>query len=201
MAYYGGSLDGVKIITLAPELSGAMKTIEWLSKEHKDIIIWGEVLCLHDNPLLGHSCASYKEAEMAMDSGVTLITHLFNAMPVIEIHSIVCVLLITLCSFTGIVGLITRDSDKQLYYGLIADGYHTSPNAIQIAYRANKNGLIYHLSVMCTFAVFLIGIVLVSDAAPTAGQPDGFYVIGDLPVEVKNGKCVMRDDSGGDTDR
>ena len=36
---YGGSLNGVKIITLAPELPGAMETIEWLSKEHKNIII------------------------------------------------------------------------------------------------------------------------------------------------------------------
>jgi len=34
-----GSLNGVKIITLAPELPGAMETIEWLSKEYKHIII------------------------------------------------------------------------------------------------------------------------------------------------------------------
>ena len=36
---YGGSLNGVKIITLAPELSGAMETIKWLSEEHKEIVI------------------------------------------------------------------------------------------------------------------------------------------------------------------
>ena len=36
---YGESLEGVKIITLAPELDGALDTIEWLNKDHKDIEI------------------------------------------------------------------------------------------------------------------------------------------------------------------
>ena len=61
----------------------------------------------------------------------------------------------------GIVGLITRHSEeapkrlkdsenqqnspnsvKPIYYGLIADGHHTFPSAIRIAYRANKTGWI-----------------------------------------------------------
>ena len=33
---FGDSLKGVKIITLAPELPGALDTIEWLKKEYKD---------------------------------------------------------------------------------------------------------------------------------------------------------------------
>ena len=36
---YGRNLSGVKIITLAPELPEAMDTIEWLSEEHKEIVI------------------------------------------------------------------------------------------------------------------------------------------------------------------
>jgi len=36
---YGESLEGVKIITLAPELDGTLDTIKWLNKEHKDIEI------------------------------------------------------------------------------------------------------------------------------------------------------------------
>lgn len=36
---YGDNLEGVKIITLAPDLVGALDTIKWLSKEHKDIQI------------------------------------------------------------------------------------------------------------------------------------------------------------------
>ncbi|XP_065886507.1 N-acetylglucosamine-6-phosphate deacetylase-like [Dysidea avara] len=177
---YGRNLSGVKIITLAPELPEAMDTIEWLSEEHKEIVI-----------SIGHSCANYKQAEEAMDKGVTLITHLFNAM--LPFHH----------RDPGIVGLITRHTDKDsedqqgskdqqdqqgskdqqdsqdsvkpIYYGLIADGHHTLRNAIRIAYRSNKKG-----------------IVLVSDAAVVAGLEDGFYEIGELPVEVKDGICVKR---------
>lgn len=39
MECYGESLKGVKIITLAPELPGALETIKWLCKEYKDIQI------------------------------------------------------------------------------------------------------------------------------------------------------------------
>ena len=46
----------------------------------------------------------------------------------------------------GIIGLMTRyndnDKDKQtVFYGLITDTHHTSPNAVRIAYRANKEGM------------------------------------------------------------
>ena len=36
---YGDNLEGVKIITLAPDIPGALETIGWLSKEYKDIQI------------------------------------------------------------------------------------------------------------------------------------------------------------------
>ena len=110
----------------------------------------------------------------------------------------------------GIVGLITRHTDnpqdfkdskdsqnskysiKPINYGMIADGYHTSPSAIRMAYRANKQGLVNTLSLCDCVINFITGIVLVSDAAVVAGLPDGPYEIGDLPVEVKEGICVMR---------
>jgi len=45
---------------------------------------------------------------------------------------------------------------------------------------------------LCVYICFLKGIVLVSDAAVTAGLKDGNYKIGDLLVEVKDGICVER---------
>ena len=49
----------------------------------------------------------------------------------------------------GIIGLMTRypatdeDKDKKqtIFYGLITDAHHTSPNAVRVAYRANKEGM------------------------------------------------------------
>ena len=75
--YYGSQMDNIRIITLAPELQGAIETIEWLdtyrSGENK-----GE-----ENRIiisLGHSMAQYACAEKAVKSGASHITHLFNAM-------------------------------------------------------------------------------------------------------------------------
>ena len=74
---YGSHMDNIRIITLAPELTGAMETIEWLDayrsggkeEEGKRIVV-----------SLGHSMAQFACAERAVRSGATHITHLFNAM-------------------------------------------------------------------------------------------------------------------------
>ena len=63
------SLQDVCIITLAPEIPGAMETIRWLKKEHSDVIV-----------SLGHSSAHLGVAEEGIRSGAKLVTHMFNAM-------------------------------------------------------------------------------------------------------------------------
>lgn len=62
-----GTLDNVKIITLAPELEGMENVIPQLKK--RGIVVSA-----------GHSMANLEDAERAVDWGVSLITHLFNAM-------------------------------------------------------------------------------------------------------------------------
>ena len=62
---YGNALGNVKIITLAPELSGSNETIKWLTEELGWVVS------------LGHSMSSLSTAETC---GASLITHLFNAM-------------------------------------------------------------------------------------------------------------------------
>ena len=70
---YGSDMDNIRIVSLAPELDGAMDTIKWLNAyrntDGKKIVV-----------SLGHSMAQYACAEEAVASGASHITHLFNAM-------------------------------------------------------------------------------------------------------------------------
>lgn len=62
-----GTLENVKIITLAPEKSRAMEVIRKLSDDGITVSV-------------GHSMANLCDGEAAVAHGANLITHLFNAM-------------------------------------------------------------------------------------------------------------------------
>lgn len=64
---YGTDLSNVAIVTLAPELPGALKVISELSQRGI-------------TAAMGHSMANLSDGEAAARAGSTLITHLFNAM-------------------------------------------------------------------------------------------------------------------------
>lgn len=83
-----------KLITLAPELPGAM---EFIKEASKDIVI-----------SLGHSTADYETATEAFQKGASHVTHLFNAMPPFARRD------------TGIVG--AAYDDKKVHVEMICDG-------------------------------------------------------------------------------
>lgn len=95
----------LKLITLAPELPGAMAAIRWCAR--KGIVA-----------SLGHSQASAACASKAVDSGARAVTHIFNGMPAFH-HRRPSVL---------DVGLI----DPRLIAMIIADGTHASPTALRL---------------------------------------------------------------------
>lgn len=69
-----GSLENIRIITLAPELVNSSAVIA--SLKSKNIVV-----------SLGHSTANLSEGEEAVLDGANLITHLFNAMLPVRIIS------------------------------------------------------------------------------------------------------------------
>lgn len=133
------SLENITIVTLAPEITGALEVIEYLSKN-------GTVVSL------GHSVANLEESEAAVNKGATLITHLFNAMLPVCIFDILYFdikisPLPHLLSFQfhhrdpGLVGLLASESlPRRVYFGIISDGVHTHPSALRIAHRTHPKG-------------------------------------------------------------
>lgn len=98
----------VRLVTLAPELPGALEMIRELRAR-------GVVVSA------GHSDASYAQALAGFDAGITWGTHLFNAMPPFSHRE------------PGLVGALLS-SDVPI--GLIVDGIHVHPAAVKTAFRA-----------------------------------------------------------------
>lgn len=104
----GWSADaGVAMVTLAPELPGALPVIEELVRR-------GVVVSV------GHTAASAAEVEAAVAAGATALTHLFNGMPPL------------LSRAPGPVGAAF---DGTLVAGVLVDGHHLDPVAVRLAWR------------------------------------------------------------------
>lgn len=133
--------NGVRLVTLAPELPGAYEMIAEL--RHRGIVVSA-----------GHSQATYEQAITAFQAGISCATHLYNAMPPLDHRS------------PGLVGALL--TQPQIPAGLIADGIHSHPAMIQLAWKSKGAG----------------GIILVTDAMTALGMPPGEYRLADTTVYV-----------------
>ncbi len=106
----GWSRDaGVALVTLAPELPGALDLVRTLADR-------GVVVAA------GHSSSTAAQATAAVDAGVTYVTHLFNAMAPLHHRR------------PGLAGVAL--TDERVRVGLIADGLHVDPAVVTLAARA-----------------------------------------------------------------
>jgi N-acetylglucosamine-6-phosphate deacetylase len=103
-----GFEDIVKIITIAPEINGAIKLIKKIS--NRGIIV-----------SMGHSDATFSEAEAGFNAGARGITHIFDAMRGFHHRE------------PGIAGfgLINKD----IYIEVIADPFHLHPKTLELIFR------------------------------------------------------------------
>jgi N-acetylglucosamine-6-phosphate deacetylase len=102
-----GYEDIIKIITIAPEIPGALKVIAQCSE-----------LGMKVN--MGHSDATYQQAVEGKKAGATGVTHLFNAMRPFHHRE------------PGLAGLGLIDED--LYIEVIADGVHLHPKTLELIF-------------------------------------------------------------------
>jgi len=106
-----GFEDIVKIITIAPELDGSKKIIKKVRDRGIKIS-------------MGHSDATYAEAEAGYNAGAECITHIFNAMRGIQHRE------------PGIAGFGLLHAD--IYTEVIADPYHLHPEIIKMIFRVKN---------------------------------------------------------------
>ncbi|PNZ69492.1 N-acetylglucosamine-6-phosphate deacetylase [Staphylococcus croceilyticus] len=131
----------IKIITFAPEVEGAHETLNAL---HNEIIF-----------SMGHTVATFDEANEAVEHGAKHITHLYNAATPFEHRD------------PGVFGAAW--TNKGLNTEIIADGVHSHPASVNIAYKQKGNKHMY----------------LITDAMRAKGMKDGEYDLGGQNVIVK----------------
>ena len=155
-------LENIDIITLAPELDGALDAIKSLTQPSAS----GRghsvtVSC-------GHTGANYEEGLQAISHGATLLTHLFNAMNPFHHRK------------PGLVGLLSSKSKlasmgcQRPYFSLIVDGIHVHESAVSMAYNSHPSGC-----------------VLVTDAMSAMGLGDGTHALGDMTVCINGDRATL----------
>ena len=98
----------VRVVTLAPELGGALELVRFLAGRGVRV-------------QLGHSTAGFAEAQAALEAGAVGFTHLFNAMGGLMARA---------------PGLVGAAFARGRWAEVIPDGRHVHPGALLAAFRA-----------------------------------------------------------------
>ncbi len=114
-----GFEDIVRIVTIAPELDGATGLI-------RDMAGMGVIVSM------GHSDATWSEAEAGLKAGARGVTHIFNAMRAFHHRE------------PGIAGFALMNPD--VYVEVIADPYHLNLRTIELIFRVKDPGRILLVS-------------------------------------------------------
>jgi N-acetylglucosamine-6-phosphate deacetylase len=109
----------VGIVTLAPELDGALDLIERFTARGQ-------------RASLGHSAATFEQALAAIEAGACHATHLFNRMAPFDHRA------------PGLVGAVLQAEDVAAE--LICDGFHLHPAAIRMAVAAKHPSRIFAIT-------------------------------------------------------
>ena len=144
--FWQASAGTIRMMTIAPELPGAAETIQH-----------ARALGVHSS--LGHSNATYQQAQSGISAGADHATHTFNAMRALDHRD------------PGILGVVLENDE--LTADIIADGIHVHPSVLGLFLGAKGADR----------------AILITDAISATGMSDGIYSLGGLEVQVSNGRC------------
>jgi N-acetylglucosamine-6-phosphate deacetylase len=139
------TIPNFKMITLAPELPGAIDAIKELTK--KGVVV-----------SLGHTTAERPVAESAFNAGAKTVTHLYNGMR----------------KDGGLVDLVLEREDVK--FQMIIDDVHVSRELVKKA---------------CDKA--LHRLIITTDAVAAAGLGSGKHRLGDMEIEIRDGRAERTD--------
>ncbi|WP_435924352.1 N-acetylglucosamine-6-phosphate deacetylase [Paenibacillus sp. DYY-L-2] len=114
----------------------------------------------------GHTDATYEEIMAAVEVGLHHAVHMFNAMTPLHHRK------------PGTAGAIL--STPGISAEIIADGIHVHKAGIQLLASVKTDH----------------NLILITDAMSAAGLGDGEYMLGDLPVIVKDNVCTLKESEG-----
>ena len=141
----------VRLVTLAPELDRALDLI-------------ARLVAAGHRVSLGHSAATFEQAEAAIAAGARHATHLFNRMPPLAHRA------------PGLAGAVL--AHDEVTSEVICDGFHVHPAMARLAVRAKG----------------VDGVLAITDATAGAGLPVGaMSVLGDQPIRVTERCAVLAD--------
>lgn len=149
-SFYEAANGNIKIISLAPELENSEEIIRMALE--KEIVVG-----------LAHSEADYEQTCKAINKGMRLCTHIFNAMPPLTHRA------------PGPVGAFM--THPETYTEIIADGYHVHPSVIEFVVKAN--GAEHTL--------------LVTDAVSPAGTDIKSFLIDGIEMTVNGYSCFTKE--------
>lgn len=142
--------DIIRKISIAPELEHSLDLISYL-KDKNTVVS------------LGHTNATYEQAQAAIDAGATSGTHTYNAMTPLTHRA------------PGVVGAIMINDT--VYAELILDGIHVNYAAAKALLRTKGKNK----------------VILITDSLEAAGMENGKYLLGNQDVYVKDGEARLID--------
>ncbi len=140
----GEARGTAQILTLAPELPGALELIS--AARQAGLVV-----------SLGHTDATYEQAQAAIEAGASHAAHVFNAMRPFSHRG------------TGVIGAVL--TSPKVSAELIADGVHVDEAAMRMLVELKTPER----------------VILVSDGMSATGMPDGKYQLGMFEVKVSAG--------------